>query len=159
MNAAPFDTVQGLPVHALLVHATVVAVPVVMLAVLAIAIRPHWRRAYGWYVVGAAVVVVPLVGVTILSGRALKDRLGSSPQILRHENLGTPLIWWTLGVAVVSALLVVVHRRWPEAQKGLVAGIAVVTFVAAAVTFVQVIRTGHAGSVAVWESVVESTSG
>lgn len=158
---SPFDTVVGLPVHALVVHATVVLVPLVMLAVIAVAVRPRWRSAFGWYVVAAAVVVVPLVGVTILSGREFKSRIGASPQILRHEDLGNTLFWFSLAVALVSVVLVAAHRRTADAVKpgALVTVVAVVAVAIAGVTLVQVVRTGHAGSVAVWESIVESTGG
>jgi hypothetical protein len=57
-------------------------------------------------------------------------------------------------------LLVVLQRarRDPQGSGVLVTGAAIVVVLVAAVTFVQVVRTGHAGSVAVWESVVESTN-
>ena len=42
-----FDTIDGLPVHALVVHAVVVLLPLALLGTIAIAVRPAWRARFG----------------------------------------------------------------------------------------------------------------
>ena len=63
-----FDTVQGLPVHALVVHGVVVLVPLAALGLIAIAVRPSWRKTYAPLVAILATVGLALVPVATKSG-------------------------------------------------------------------------------------------
>ena len=63
-----FDTIRGLPVHALVVHAVVVLVPLAAVGLIAIAVRPSWRRAYAPVVVILATIGLALVPVATRSG-------------------------------------------------------------------------------------------
>jgi hypothetical protein len=141
-----FDTFQGLPLHALVVHATVVLVPLMCLLTVLVAVRPRLREKYAWWTFAGDVVVVALVYVTMESGEDLKDRLGASPAIDRHEDLGKQLIWFVLALAV-TALIVALTTG-----KGAVAagGGTLVSAVAAVLVLIWVVRIGHTGAEAVW---------
>jgi hypothetical protein len=161
---ALLDTFRGLPVHVLVLHATVVLVPLVALGVGVVAAVPAWRQRFARHALAASVLAVALVGVTILSGRELRDRLALAaggqvdPAIERHESLGTTLFWFVLALAAAAAVLALVPR--PTGRRRSVAGtsaVAAVVVVLAAATLVQTVRTGEAGSSAVWESIVGST--
>ncbi|MGH8867525.1 MAG: DUF2231 domain-containing protein [Actinomycetes bacterium] len=167
-TASLFDTVRGLPVHVLVNHAAVVLVPLVMLAVVAVAVMPRWRARFVVWAFLASVAVVPLVGVTILSGRELKDRVpatGSTREAIQdHEALGNWVFWFVLAVAIATAVLAVLMRASGSRASGrsgsplltnVVAGLVVVL---ALLSLVQAARAGEAGSSAVWRSTVGSTS-
>ncbi len=58
-------TVFGLPTHILIIHLTGKPVSrVAGLATLAIAIRPSWRRKFGYWTAGIAVLMVPVTYAT-----------------------------------------------------------------------------------------------
>lgn len=163
---ALLDTFRGLPVHVLVLHATVLLVPLLAVGVAVVAAVPGWRQRFARYALAASVLGVALVGVTILSGRELRDRLALAaggevdPAIARHASLGETLFWWVLALAAAVAVLALVPL--PTGRRRSVAGtsaVAAVVVALAAVTLVQTVRTGEAGSRAVWESTVENTSG
>ncbi|MBO9520439.1 MAG: hypothetical protein J7518_02790 [Nocardioidaceae bacterium] len=147
-----FDTINGLPVHALVVHGVVVLLPLAVLGTLAIAARPAWRRSYGLLVASITVVATALVPVATQSGLKLATHVGTPEH---HKQLGQQLIWFALPMLVLVVVLVVLDRR-PSATAAVnvVAGLAVVAAVA---TGVQVYRVGEAGSHAVWDGKTDQT--
>jgi hypothetical protein len=70
-----FDTVLGLPVHALVIHAVVVLGPVTGLVAIAYAVRPPWRRLLRLPVAVLAVVTALSAVVAVESGQELEQRL------------------------------------------------------------------------------------
>lgn len=155
-----FDTVLGLPIHALVVHAVVVIVPLAATGVVAIALVARWRRTYGPLVAMAATVGVALVPVATSSGNALADRLDAggvvATQIQRHADVGELVIWPTLAMWVLTVVLVLMSRRdRPGAGLKVVAVLAVV---AALATGAAVVRAGHLGSNAVWGCTIGSSA-
>src|SRR6185369_5094837 len=105
-----FDTINGLPVHALVVHATVVLVPLMALVTVLVAFRDRLRTTYAWWVAAADAVLVPLVLVTKLSGQKLQARLGGQVAI-EHGRLGSSLIWFTLGLLAAAVLMAAARDR------------------------------------------------
>lgn len=155
-----FDTVLGLPVHALVVHAVVVIVPLAATGVLAIGLVPRWRRTYGPLVALAATAGLALVPVAANSGNELKDRLDAggvvAKQIQRHADVGELVIWPTLAMWVLTVALVLMSRRErPGAGLKVVAGLAIV---AALASGAAVVRAGHLGSNAVWSCTIGSSA-
>jgi hypothetical protein len=148
-----FDTVAGLPVHVLVVHAVVAGVPLLALATVLTAARPAWRARLGWYVAAADVALVGLVWFTTRAGHALQARLGGQVA-LEHGRLGDRMPWFTVALAAAALLAALVGRR--RGAAGVVAIAAAV--VAAAASVVWVGLTGHSGSAAVWEGIVQSTN-
>lgn len=151
-----FDTVLGLPVHALVVHAVVVLLPVAALGVVAIAVVPRWRTRYGALVLAVTTAGLVMVPVATMSGTELEDRLDAGGvvrrQIDEHSELGSLVIWPTLAMWLLAIALVVMSRRRGRA----VSVVAVLAVVASLVTAGVVTRVGHLGSTAVWSCTIGS---
>lgn len=146
-----FDTVLGLPVHALVVHGVVVLLPLMAVITAVVACIPRWRVHAAWPVV---VVDAGLVGMTLVarqSGEALQERLGGQVA-LQHAELGRNLVWFAIALFLAS-LVVALVRRSGKAALG--ASLAVVAGVFA---LWWTIRVGHSGSEAVWSGIVSSTN-
>lgn len=153
-----FDTVTGLPVHALVVHAVVVLVPLAAFGVVVIAAVPRWRRRYGPLVLATATVGLVLVPVATRSGNELRARIDAggvvARQIDEHAELGNVVIWFTLVMWLLTLALVVLSRRGRTGRSmTLVAVLAVVASLAAGGV---VARVGHLGTTAVWSCTIGS---
>lgn len=144
-----FDTVLGLPVHALVVHGVVVLLPLMAGLTVAAAFVPRLRWA-AWWVVGANAAVLAMTFVARQSGAALQARLGGQVAV-EHGDIGSRLPWFALALLVAS-VLVAVSRA---AGRTLPAG--VLALVAAAAALFWAVRTGHSGSEAVWAEIVRNT--
>jgi hypothetical protein len=148
-----FETFLDLPVHILVIHAVVVGVPAAALATVAVALIPSLRVRLAWPVV---LLNALLLGVTYVARQSGLWFYGTFDQLppaaAEHRALGLTLIWFVLGLLGASVLLALVSRG-----PGLVIGlVAVVVLAAAGAATVQTIRTGHAGSKAVWKGVVQN---
>ena len=166
-----FDTVGGLPLHALVLHVVVIAVPLATLLALLFA----YPRTRNWARWPLAVVAVGTLGATFVtkeSGEELEQALGIKPGnpvgdlIQKHQQLANQLLIlvavFTV-VTVASSLLVsrldVAPRRPPVAIE---VGLPVLLVIASLVMSYWVYRVGDIGSRAVWNpegSVNYSTSG
>jgi hypothetical protein len=140
-----FDTIAGLPVHALVIHATVVLLPLMAIVTVVVAFRNRLREKYAAWVALVDLVLIGLVFVTKQSGEKLQERLGGNIAI-EHGRLGEKLIWFAIGLFVAS-LLVVATRRTHGAPR-LAAN--VLTVVAAAALVVWTVRVGDSGAREVW---------
>jgi hypothetical protein len=154
-----FDSIGGLPVHALVLHAVVIAVPLAALLALLFA----YPRTRNWARWPLAVVAVGTLGATFVakkSGEALERALGIKPGnpvgdlIARHQHLANQLLIlvavFTV-LAVASSFLVsrveVAPRRRPVAIE---VGLPVLLVITGLVMMFQVYRVGDIGSRAVW---------
>ena len=153
-----FDTVRGLPVHALVVHAVVVLVPLASVGLIAIAVRPSWRRAYAPVVVILATAGLLMVPVATRSGHQLKERLNASgvvaKQIQDHQDMAQLVIWPTLAMWLAAVLLLVMDRRGRTGRPMTV--LAVVAVLVSLAAAGQVAIAGELGSTAVWKCTVGS---
>jgi uncharacterized membrane protein len=153
-----FDQINGLPVHALVVHAAVVFVPLLALSSIAYALVPGWRPRLGWAVVLVALVAPIVSFVAKQSGEALRDRLfqqgvsGRGAEIIDdHMGYGTMTLWFTLSLAVVSIVMVVLtSRKDRPLPRAADLGLAVIMVALAAISGYYVYRTGDSGATAVW---------
>lgn len=148
------DTVHGLPVHVLVIHAVVVGVPVMALATAVVAFVPRLRARHAWTVAVLDALVAANTWLAKESGERLQARIGSSPPIARHAELGGQLLWMTLAM-VVAAVLVALVRRSTGAGPTVLAALALVASLAAVA---WVVRTGEAGTSVVWGDVVRGTT-
>ncbi len=156
-----FDTVAGLPVHALVVHAVVVLVPLGAVGSAAVALVPRWDRTYGGLVVAVNLLATVSAFVARASGEALATRVGTPAA---HVAVARWLPWFVLALLFFSALLWWADRssgprgasRAPR-RSSVVRVWAVVTVLAAVAAVVWTVRAGDSGARAVWEPVVRST--
>jgi len=172
-----FDTVFGLPVHALVVHATVVIVPTAALAVGLAAGWPRFRSWAGVLPLLLSVIAVVLVPISTRSGEAFEHRLGSSEAIEEHAHLADGLLLPVLILAVAALALcwvylkeadparpgpmaAIVERAGGPGRPGMAIMVAIglVAAVGAIGTVVQVARIGHSGAQAAWSDVIANTS-
>jgi hypothetical protein len=151
LDVPVFDTIAGLPVHALVVHAIVVGVPVMAILTVLVAARPSWRGRAGWVV--AVLNVLLFLGSLVAqeSGDALAQRVGHGV-VQTHQSLGEVLPWFVFAMAAVSVLVPLLRHRRPLATVVLAATVA-----AAVANVWWVVRVGDSGARAVWESVVQHT--
>jgi uncharacterized membrane protein len=151
-----FDLINGLPIHPLVVHAVVVLLPLAALGTIALAVRPGWRRHYGWLVVGAAAAAAVLLPVATSSGEALEERVGSPGD---HAEMGDALIWFVLPMLLLVAAMVWFDRRpSTKVDRRLLRALPVLAVVAALACSVQVYRVGDSGARAAWAERVGSPS-
>lgn len=174
-----FDTIAGLPVHALVVHAVVVLVPLAVIGTVAVAVVPRWSRRYGWLVVLCSAVATGCAFVAKESGEQLASRVGT-PQ--DHYSAARWLPWVVLALFVADLLLwwwdravlggsgssdrAVLGRTGPGRHEGRArlrrsAGgtfLAVVAVLVALVALGWTIRAGDTGARAVWGPIVENTT-
>jgi hypothetical protein len=168
-----FDTIFGLPTHALVVHAVVILLPLAALGAVAIVLLPALRRRFGLVVAALAIVAVATVPVATHSGQYLYDRKSAffgpgddaeAGLMQQHRKLGHELWPWA-ALLLVGVLLVVVVPWYVARRDGrpdawtrwaTLVGIAT-ALVGSVVSTVLVVRIGHAGSQAVWDSVVHAS--
>jgi hypothetical protein len=169
-----FDTIFGLPVHALVVHATVVVVPSAALAVALAAGWPRFRRWAGFLPLLLSALATVLVPVSTSSGEALERRVGHSDLVEKHAHLADGLLLPVLILLVAAVALywvhlkestdagplaVVVERTGGPGRPGtaVMAAATVIAILGAGWTVVQVARIGHSGAEAAWSDVVANT--
>jgi hypothetical protein len=147
-----FDTILGLPVHALVVHAVVVLVPLAAVGLIAVAVHPAWRRPYLPVVALIATAGLAAVPVATMSGQKLENRIHVGGVIAQrvhdHAQMGRLVIYPTLVMWLLALAMLYLDRK-QQVGRGMtiVAVLAVVGAIAAAG---QVAITGHLGSKSVW---------
>lgn len=155
-----FDTILGLPVHALVVHFVVVLVPLSALGVIGIAVVPAWRERFGLAVLALATVALVSVPVAVLSGRQLMNRVNASgitgDQIDKHMKMGKLVIYPTAAMWVLAALLFWFDRK--GRGGGATKIVLILSVVAALAAAAQVSITGHLGSTAVWSCTLQTSA-
>lgn len=148
--------ISGLPAHVLLVHLVIAAVPIASLLVIVCALWPAARRRVGIIlpiIVLGALITVP---VTTSAGKWLQARVASTPLIRKHVALGKQMLPWMIGLFLVAVLIWVWERASTRQGSAALHGPAarvVVGVIAVAMSvgaLQQVIRTGEAGSRALW---------
>jgi hypothetical protein len=144
--------IQGLPAHILLVHLVVAAVPIAALVLIAAAVWPAAGKRLGIITPIVAFGALITVPVTTHAGKWLQARVASTPLILKHVALGKQVLPWMIGLFVIAVLVWLWERNKTASLHGPVARVIVgVLAVGISVGAVQqVVRTGEAGSRAVW---------
>ncbi|MEV4707524.1 DUF2231 domain-containing protein [Actinoplanes sp. NPDC049316] len=154
-----FDQINGMPVHALVLHAAVVFVPLLALAAIVYAVVPRWRAKVGWAAVLLALAAPVATFVAMESGEKLRDRMVANgltgpplEKIDDHMGYGTLTFYFTLGLGVMTLLMVFLTLRQTARPLPRAAGLllAVIMVALAAVSGYYVFRTGDSGAQAVW---------
>lgn len=147
-----FDTILGLPVHALVVHFVVVLVPAAALGLIAVSVVPAWRRPYLPVVALVATAGLVTVPVATMSGQQLEDRVRVGGVIAQrihdHEQMGRLVIYPTLVMWVLALAMLYLDRK-QQVGRGMTI-VAVLAVVGALAAAGQVTIAGHLGSTAVW---------
>jgi hypothetical protein len=147
-----FDTVLGLPVHALVNHVVVVIVPLAALGLIAVAVHPPWRRPYLPLVALLATAGLVMVPITTMSGQKLEEHIhvgGVIAQRLHdHEQMGRLVIYPTLLMWVLSLVMLYLDRK-QQVGRGMTI-VAVLAVIGALAAAGQVAVTGHLGAKSVW---------
>jgi predicted membrane protein DUF2231 len=174
-----FDTISGLPVHALVVHAVVVLLPLMALVTIAFTVRPRWRAGLPWAILGNLVTVGAAYTAT-KSGGNLQARLSNQvgqEVAVDHGNLGSVLPNFAVALLVASVLAYLLVGRTPKARRssqywedprheqegpprtsGVAVALAVVLVVGAgAAAGYWTFRVGDSGARAVWEDTIANT--
>lgn len=151
LAASPFDTINGLPVHALVVHAVVVLLPLSAIGAIIIAFVPRWSERFGVLVWIGAFVSTGAAFVAEESGEQLAKRVGFPPV---HAELGEQVKYFAFALFVVTLVLWFYDRRTnPRGVLGKI--IAAVVILCALAAIVSAFRTGESGAQAVWQSVIK----
>ncbi|MGW4772112.1 DUF2231 domain-containing protein [Nocardia sp. NPDC004278] len=147
------STINGLPAHVLLVHIIVVFVPLTAVLLIMSALWPAARRRLIWLITALAAITVALTPITTDAGEWLQHKLGGSPAIDKHANLGNTMIYFAVGLLLVTALLIIVHLRAERGKplgRTLTALVAALAILAGSAALVQTYRVGDSGAHAVW---------
>jgi hypothetical protein len=144
--------IQGLPAHILLVHLVLAAVPIAALVLVVAALWPAAGRRLGVITPVIALGALLTVPVTTHAGEWLEARVAITPLIRKHVTLGKEVLPWMIGLFVIALLVWLWERTDSAALHGtlgrVVVGVLAVAISVGAVQ--QVVRTGEAGSRAVW---------
>jgi heme/copper-type cytochrome/quinol oxidase subunit 2 len=101
--------IHGLPAHVLLLHVVVVLLPLGALFTVLGAVWPAARRKLGFIAPLTCLVALIFVPITTNAGRWYQHYLerqagGSLPAIDHHAALGHSMIWFAIGLFVVSTV-------------------------------------------------------
>ncbi|WP_405492360.1 DUF2231 domain-containing protein [Nocardia sp. NBC_00511] len=150
------STINGLPAHVLLVHAIVVLVPLTAVLAVLCALWQAARSRLIWLTVALSAIVVALTPVTTDAGEWLGDKLGWSPALRHHQQLGDQMLYFVVPL-LISALLLGWLHVWE--RRGRAVGrlprvlLAVLVIAVAAAATWQTYRVGDSGAHAVWTGV------
>jgi ABC-type branched-subunit amino acid transport system permease subunit len=153
------STVNGLPAHILFNHFVVVLGPLTAVLAILCALWPAARRRLIWLVLLLAVVTLVLTPLTTNSGMWLRDKLGPSPAIKSHQELGETLIYIVAALAATIVVLAAVHLRQARGRPvkfALHTVVGLLVIAAAVATLVQSYRVGESGARAAWANVTSS---
>ena len=150
------STVDGLPAHILFNHFVVVLGPLAAVLAILCAVWPTARTRLIWLVLVLSASTLIVTPLTTSSGEWLAGKVGNSPAINTHAELGGTLVYFVAALVATVAGLTAVHLRQTRghAVKPAVHLVVVVFVLAAAVaTLVQTYRVGETGARAAWGSV------
>ncbi|HWF27974.1 MAG TPA: DUF2231 domain-containing protein [Mycobacterium sp.] len=153
------STVNGLPAHILLNHFVVVLGPLAAILAILCALWPAARRRLIWLVLLLGVITLALTPLTTNSGGWLRDKVGPSPAINSHQELGETLIYMVAALVATVIVLAAVHIREARGRTvkfALHAAVGLLVIAAAVATLVQSYRVGESGARAAWGTVTSS---
>jgi hypothetical protein len=150
------STVNGLPAHILLNHFVVVLGPLTAILAILCALWPAARRRLIWLVLLLAVGTLILTPLTVNSGEWLADKVGVTPAIHHHAQLGDTMVYIEAALVATVIVLAAVHIRQARGRPvkfALHAVVEVLVIAAAVATLVQTYRVGESGARAAWGNV------
>jgi hypothetical protein len=154
-------TINGLPSHVLFVHFIVVLAPLTAALAVLCAVRLSARRRLVWLVLALAVLNAALTPITTNAGEWLEQRIGRSPLLEAHAELGDTMLYFSIALLVAAAALAVLHvrsTRSGEVKPIVAVTIAVLVIAASIATMVQVYRIGDSGAQTAWRDAVSTAT-
>ena len=145
--------INGLPAHVLLLHVVVVLVPLGALLTVLSAVWPAARRKLGFLAPLTCLVALIFVPVTTNAGEWYQHYLehqagGPLPAIDHHAALGHTLIWFAIGLFVVSAAGYALGRYSERTAES--AGRAAAVLRSRATTYAVAVLSIAVSALAVW---------
>ncbi|CCQ14586.1 putative uncharacterized protein [Rhodococcus sp. AW25M09] len=150
------STINGLPAHILLVHFIVVLAPLTAILAIAASIWTAVRSRLVWLIAALALITVVLTPLTTDAGEWLEKRVPETAAVEQHTEVGDSMIYFSIGLVVVAALLVFLHlreRRGNAPVRWQSIAVVVLAVVIGVATMVQVYRIGESGARAAWDDV------
>jgi hypothetical protein len=147
------STINGMPAHVLLVHLVVVLAPLTAVLAMLCAVWPAARERLVWLVLALASTTTVVTPLTTEAGEWLEHRIGKTPAIHAHAELGDVMLYFVLALLAAAVLLTFVHvrnLRGGNISRGLSAVVTVIVLVAGVATVVQTYRVGDSGAKATW---------
>jgi hypothetical protein len=152
-----FETINGMPAHVLMVHAAVVFVPLLALGAVVFTVWPAVRHRIDWAVALLAVVAPLSALFSMISGNAfyeMREADGTPKEFLdqigEHASYGQRTFFFSLGLAVVTGVLLWLSRR-AGTPKAATIGLGVAAVVLALATGYFVVMTGDSGASMNWK--------
>ena len=157
-----FDTIFGLPVHALVIHAVIVLVPLCSVSVVVMLASAVWRDHLRVPVLLLLLASVGSALVAKQSGEALRQRLGIKGDLIdRHVELGNAAPFIVLAFGVLYLVWFWFSRpgaAGAATAPGRLQVLLAATTIVGLVALGWIVATGHAGSNTVWRDIVRSTN-
>ncbi|ABL06713.1 hypothetical protein OSH39_01395 [Mycobacterium ulcerans] len=153
------STINGLPAHILLNHLVVVLGPLTAILAIVCALWTPARQRFVWLTLLLAVITLIATPITADAGAWLQARLGPSPMVEKHQELGETLTYFMAVQALAVALLVVMQVRRERGRAVNTAThltITALVIVAAAATLVATYQVGDSGAQAAWGSIASA---
>jgi cytochrome b involved in lipid metabolism len=148
-----FDTIGGLPVHALAVHFAAVLIPLSALGLAFLVLVPRFRKNFFPLVLTLLAVSTVLAFISKESGEQLSIRVGYPGD---HASLGDILFPASAGLFAAALGWFVIWKTNRPKQLQLISGIFVV--VAAIGVTVLSFLVGHSGAQSTWEDRIAETN-
>ncbi|MEX1078851.1 MAG: DUF2231 domain-containing protein [Homoserinimonas sp.] len=143
-----------LPLHPLVVHLTVVLIPVAALTLVLAAVWPAARRRLGLLPPLLSLLALILVPITTAAGSWLAERVGRTPLVDRHEDLGNSMLPWVVAMFVAAVAVWSWYRYFtgatPRIRLVVSVALAVAAIVIAGGSVVKIVQIGESGAAAVW---------
>ncbi|MCV7227728.1 DUF2231 domain-containing protein [Mycolicibacterium komossense] len=153
------STINGLPAHVLLVHLIVVLAPLTAVLAIISAVWPAARRRLVWLVLALALITMVATPLTTEAGEWLVGRVGESPAVETHADLGDTMLYFSIALLAAAALLAFLYvreSRGATTNTVVAVVIAAVVVLASVATTVQIYRIGESGARAAWGDLVSA---
>ena len=153
-SASPFDTLDGLPVHALVVHIPIVLLPLTALGAIVMALLPRLSVRFGPLFCITGLVAFGMCFVAQFSGLQLAKRVGKPAQ---HAAFGQQLKYYAGVLTVLVFILWIVDRQTGGRRSAVGKIVAGLVILGALATLYGTYQVGDTGARAVWGQVIKKS--
>jgi hypothetical protein len=163
-----FDTLAGLPGHALLVHGAVVLVPLGVVALIVTCWKAEWRAAYSLPVMLMSVAGAVFAFAAKQSGEPLEESVkqaareaGVQVRFGEHPENGDTAFFFAMifGLTTIAVWAASRYGKKYNLPTWAPLGTYGVAVVVGVISFVTMLIAGHSGAGLVWKDVGSFTAG